>query len=105
MIVHQRLQIAKLMRQLYGQHSERTVRLIDQMELGLEELESSKLPPRVPWPGPRMWWPSPASARRASPSPTIYRASVWSSRARPLACAAAARGYANWARTSPRRWR
>src|SRR4029077_3194565 len=41
MIAHQRLQIEKLTRQLYGQHSERTVRLIDQMELGLEELESS----------------------------------------------------------------
>src|ERR1700674_5035205 len=41
MIAHQRLQIEKLTRQLYGQHSERTVRLIDQMELGFEELESS----------------------------------------------------------------
>ena len=38
LIVHQRLQIAKLTRQLYGQHSERTVRLIDQMELAFEEL-------------------------------------------------------------------
>src|SRR6202158_1167995 len=41
MITQQRLQIEKLTRQLYGQHSERTVRLLDQMELGLEELESS----------------------------------------------------------------
>jgi transposase len=40
-IAHQRLQIEKLARQLYGQHSERTVRLIDQMELAFEELESS----------------------------------------------------------------
>jgi transposase len=40
-IAHQRLQIAKLTRQLYGQHSERTVRLLDQMELGFEEFESS----------------------------------------------------------------
>src|SRR3954449_952593 len=40
-IAHQRLQIEKLTRQLYGQHSERTVRLIDQMELAFEELESS----------------------------------------------------------------
>src|SRR5579863_1236473 len=40
-IAHQRLQIEKLTRQLYGQHSERRVRLIDQMELALEELESS----------------------------------------------------------------
>ena len=41
LIAHQRLQIEKLTRQLYGQHSERTVRLLDQMELAFEELESS----------------------------------------------------------------
>ncbi|MEA2962341.1 MAG: hypothetical protein QOI46_2439 [Alphaproteobacteria bacterium] len=41
LIAHQRLQIAKLTRELYGQHSERSVRLLDQMELALEELESS----------------------------------------------------------------
>jgi transposase len=40
-IAHQRLQIEKLARQLYGHRSERTVRLLDQMELGFEELESS----------------------------------------------------------------
>jgi transposase len=40
-IAHQQLQIAKLTRQLYGQRSERTVRLLDQMELALEEIESS----------------------------------------------------------------
>jgi transposase len=40
-IAHQQLQIEKLTRQLYGPHSERAVRLIDQMELALEELESS----------------------------------------------------------------
>jgi transposase len=32
-IAHQRLQIEKLTRQLYGPRSERTVRLLDQMEL------------------------------------------------------------------------
>ena len=41
LIAHQRLQIAKLMRQLYGPRSERAVRLIDQMELAFEELASS----------------------------------------------------------------
>ena len=35
LIAHQRLQIAKLTRELYGQRSERTVRLLDQMELAL----------------------------------------------------------------------
>ena len=41
LIAHQQLQIAKLRHQLYGQRSERTARLLGQMELGLEELESS----------------------------------------------------------------
>jgi transposase len=41
LIAHQQLQIEKLTRQLYGQRSERTIRLLDQMELTFEELESS----------------------------------------------------------------
>jgi transposase len=41
LIAHQRLQIEKLTRQLYGPRSERGVRLFDQMELAFEELESS----------------------------------------------------------------
>ena len=38
-IARQNLEIAKLKRQIYGPRSERTARLIDQMELELEELE------------------------------------------------------------------
>jgi len=41
LIAHQQWHIAKLTRELYGQHSERSVRLLDQMELAFEELESS----------------------------------------------------------------
>src|SRR3954452_8591419 len=41
LIAHQRLQIEKLTRQLYGPRSERAVRLLDQMELAFEELESA----------------------------------------------------------------
>ena len=41
LIAHQQLQIEKLKRQLYGQRSERTARLLDQMELSFEELEST----------------------------------------------------------------
>ena len=40
-IARQNLEIAKLKRQIYGPRSERTARLLDQMELGLEELETS----------------------------------------------------------------
>ena len=41
LIAHQKLRIAKLERQLYGQRSERQAQLIDQMELELEEHEAS----------------------------------------------------------------
>jgi len=40
-IARQNLEIAKLRRQLYGPRSERTARLLDQMELELEELEAA----------------------------------------------------------------
>src|ERR1700739_3333971 len=41
LIVHLKLQIEKLKREIYGQRSERSVRLLDQMELQLEELEAA----------------------------------------------------------------
>src|ERR1700682_5617882 len=40
LIVHQKLRIAKLERQIYGQRSERSSRLIDQLALTFEELEA-----------------------------------------------------------------
>src|SRR5450756_3129715 len=41
LIAHQQLRIDKLMRQLYGPRSERTSRILDQIELQFEEMESS----------------------------------------------------------------
>src|SRR5271163_1639828 len=41
LIAQQKLRIAKLQRQIYGQRSERSSRLIDQLALTFEELESS----------------------------------------------------------------
>ena len=41
LIAHLKLQIEKLRRAIYGQRSERSVRLLDQMELQLEELEAA----------------------------------------------------------------
>ena len=41
LIVHLKLEIEKLRRQLYGNRSERKERLLDQMELQLEELEAA----------------------------------------------------------------
>jgi transposase len=40
-IARQNLEIAKLKRQIYGPRSERTARLLDQMELDLEDLEAT----------------------------------------------------------------
>jgi transposase len=41
LIVHQKVLIEKLKRELYGSRSERTRKLLDQMELELEEMEAS----------------------------------------------------------------
>src|SRR6266704_2041171 len=41
LIAHLKLEIEKLKRELYGTRSERKARLLDQMELQLEELEAS----------------------------------------------------------------
>lgn len=41
LIAHQKLRIARLERQLYGQRSERSARLIDQLALVFEELQAS----------------------------------------------------------------
>lgn len=41
MILHLRLAVEKMRRELYGQRSERGARLLDQMELELEELEAN----------------------------------------------------------------
>jgi len=41
LIAHLKLQIEKLRHQIYGQRSERTDRLLDQLELQLEEMEAS----------------------------------------------------------------
>lgn len=41
LIAHMKLQLEKFRRQFYGTRSERTARLIEQMELQLEELETS----------------------------------------------------------------
>jgi transposase len=41
MTAHLKLQIEKLRREIYGQRSERSTRLLDQMELQLEELEAA----------------------------------------------------------------
>ena len=79
-IAQQKLEIAKLKRQLYGPRSARTARLLDQMELELEELQAAatedKLAAEGPRPSRRWSPPSRASAPPASRSPRICRASA-----------------------------
>ena len=41
LIAHLKLEIEKLRRALYGSHSERKARLLEQMELQLEDLEAA----------------------------------------------------------------
>ena len=80
LIAHLKLQIEKLNRDRYGPRSERTARLLDQLELTLEELESLGDRGRTGRRNgrgqrPRRWRRSPASGRRASRSRSICRAS------------------------------
>ena len=81
LIAAQKLRIAKLERQVYGQRSERSARLIDQLALDFEELEAA--PRKTNWrrsrqpPRRRRSAPSPADAPSATRSPIICRASAW----------------------------
>ena len=106
LIAHLRLEIEKLRRSLYGNRSERKARLLDQMELQLEELEASateteqtaaaqgqqtnafqrKRPSRKPFPG------------------HLPRERIVSLR-RNNARAADRRNCRSWARMSPRPWK
>src|SRR5215217_3388783 len=58
LIAHQRLQIEKLTRQLYGPRSERTVRLLDQWSWRSRNSKArparTRSPPSGPWPRPRL---------------------------------------------------
>ena len=80
LIAHLKLQIAKLNRDRYGPRSERTARLLDQLELELEELESVGHRGRDRRRDGRgqdheRWRRSRASGRPASRSRSICRAS------------------------------
>ena len=83
LITHLRLEIEKLKRDLFGPRNKRKARLLDQMELELEELEAGRHRGRTrgregrsgdrrPDAGPRL---QPHSGRHASRSPRICRAS------------------------------
>jgi transposase len=80
LIAHLKLQIEKLNRDRYGPRSERTARLLDQLELTLEELESSatedELTAEMAAPKPPRWRRSPASGRHVNRSRSICPANA-----------------------------
>ena len=83
LIAHLKLQIEKLNRDRYGPRSERTARLLDQLELTLEELETAATEDELAAEmaaakaknTPRRWRRSRASGRHASRSRIICPAS------------------------------
>jgi hypothetical protein len=87
-----KLEIEKLRRELYGTRSERKARLLDQLEMQLEDLEADATEDELAAEATARATsvpPSSAAARRASPSPIICRASALSSPLRRTARAAA----------------
>ncbi len=81
LIAQQKLRIAKLERQVYGQRSERSARLIDQLALGFEELEASATEDELAAEKAVARTTTVADLRASVPSairsPTIFLASAW----------------------------
>ena len=81
MIKHLKLEIAKLRRDHYGDSAERRARLIDQMEMQLEELEAAATEDEIAAGKAKTTavagFDAAAAARRASRSRTTCRASAW----------------------------
>ena len=101
LIAHLNLEIEKLRRALYGSRSERTARLLEQLELQLEDLETAATEDgwrlRERQPELQQYARSSASGLRANPSPIICRVSAWFIRFHRPAHAAAA-PCTSWAR-------
>lgn len=80
MIKHLKLEIAKLRREHYGHSSERRARLIDQMELQLEELEAAATEDEIAAETAMKTTPVAGFERRrpaGSPSRSICCGSAW----------------------------
>lgn len=81
LIAQQRLQIAKLKHQIYGQRSERSAWLIEQLALTFEELKADategELARNEPWRRRRRCGDLRASALSARPSLSTFPGSGW----------------------------
>jgi transposase len=104
LIAHLQLQIAKLRREHFGPRSERSQRLLDQMELQLEELVAAAGEDEAgaETAGVQVQGFTRRQAR-AGTSPPTCRDGAWFTRHRLRALAAAAQNSPGSARTSPRR--
>ncbi|GCA52277.1 transposase C of IS166 homeodomain protein [Sinorhizobium sp. KGO-5] len=108
LIARLRLEIEKLKRDIHGSRSERKARLLEQMELQLEELEADASEDEL---AAEMAARSSTvraferSVHRASRFPSICRASASSLPPRRAARAAVLPSWRSWVKTSPRRWR
>lgn len=114
LIAHLKLQIAKLNRERFGSHAERTARLLDQMELQLEELEATATADEIAAETAaaqatmgRITTVAAFTRKRPArkPFPNTCFGNGSSCRDRVHVCAAAARACPSWARISLRRWR
>ena len=81
LIAQQKLRIAKLERQVYGQRSERSARLIEQLALEFEEFGASaaedELAAERPPPGRRTFAASSGGPRSAILSRSIFPENGW----------------------------
>ena len=104
-----KLMVEKLRREVYGQRSERKARLLDQLELELEELEARASEDELAAEQAAAKTSTVKSftrrRHRASRSRSICRASAWWFRRLRSVAVAARIGFPSWVRTSPRRWR
>ena len=102
-------EIEKLRRELYGSRSERKARLLEQMELQLEDLEAAATEDELAAETAALRTQTVQSFQRKrlheSRSPIISRASTSSSPHQKAVPAAARRNCRSWARTLPKRWR
>jgi transposase len=109
LIAHLKLQIEKLRRAQFGQRSERTARLLDQLELQLEDLEASATEDELAAEQAVARTTSVVAFTRKRPARKPFPEHLPRERVvvpgRAPAPAVAARACRSSGRTSPRRWR
>ena len=109
MIAHLRLEIEKLRRALYGVRSERKARLLEQLELQLEELETASAEDELLAEKAAAKTRGAPQSQRKRPSRKPFPEHLPRERVvipAPACCRLAARrSCRSWAKTSPRRWK